>query len=93
MDTCIKIFNSFHFQRKWLQQYAVCACSACQAICNLTLKFIVDHGPLAEIKVGRFVKQSGTEMIVPHRLLKNSIDNNEYMLMTENLLQRVDNVP
>lgn len=88
-DICLKIFNAFHFRRKWMQQYTICPCGACQAISDLTLKFVVHHGPLAEIKVGRFVKHSGTEMIVAHRLLKNSIDNNEYLLLTERLLQQV----
>ena len=86
-DTCLKIFNAFHFQRKWMQMHTICPCGACMAIIGLTLKFVVHHGPLAEIKIGRFVKQSGTEMIVAHRLLKNSINNNEYLLMTEKLLQ------
>jgi hypothetical protein len=93
LDTCLKIFNAFHFQRKWMQQYTICPCGACQAIINLTLKFVVHHGPLAEIKVGRFVKHSGTEMIVAHRLLKNSIDNHEYLLMTEKLMQQVADSP
>ena len=89
LDICLKIFNTFHFQRKWMQYHTVCPCAACQAIQNLTLKFVVHHGPLAEIRVGRFVKQSGPEMIVAHRLLKNSIANNEYLLLTEKLLQKV----
>src|SRR5258706_4080584 len=89
LGSCLKIFNAFHFQRKWMQQHTVCPCGACQGIINLTLKFVAHHGPLAEIKVGRFVKQSGPEMIVAHRLLKNSINNNEYLLMTEKLLQQV----
>jgi len=91
LDICIKIFNAFHFQRKWMQLYTICPCGACQAIINLTLKFVVHHGPLAEIRVGRFVKQSGTEMIVAHRLLKNSINNNEYLLMTEKFFEQADN--
>ena len=85
LNTCMNIFNAFHYQRKWMQQHMVCACGACQAIINLTLKFVVHHGPVAEISVGRFVKQSGPEMIVAHRLLKNNIDNNEYLLITEKL--------
>ncbi len=89
LDICLKIFNAFHFQRKWMQQHIICPCGACQAIINLSLKFVVHHGPVAEIKVGRFVKQSGPEMIVAHRLLKNSIDNHEYLLITEKLLQQV----
>jgi len=87
-DICLKIFNEFHFRRKWMQRFAVCPCGACLAISNLTLKFVVHRGPLAEIKVGRFVKQSGPEMIVAHRLLKNSIDNHEYLLMSDKALQQ-----
>ena len=49
LDICLKIFNAFHFQRKWMQQYTVCPCGACQALVNLTLKFVVHHGLLAEI--------------------------------------------
>lgn len=86
-DICLRIFNAFHFRRGWMEQYTICPCGACQSLFNLTLKFVVHHGPLAEIKVGRFIKQSGPEMIVAHRLLKNSIDNNEYLLMTEKLLK------
>lgn len=91
LGTCLEIFNAFHFQRLWMQQYTICPCGACQALINLTLKFVAHHGPLAEIKIGNFVKQSGPEMIVAHRLLKNSIDNHEYLLLTEKLLsQSVD---
>lgn len=89
LDTCLKIFNAFHFQRKWMQLHTICPCGACQAIINLTLKFVVHHGPLDEIRVGNFVKQAGPEMIVAHRLLKNSIGNNEYLLLTEKLLKQV----
>ena len=89
LGICLKIFNSFHFQRKWMQQYTICPCGACKAISNLTLKFVVHHGTLAEIKVGNFLMHSGPEMIIAHRLLKNSIAKHEYLLMTEKLLQQV----
>ncbi|MVT07841.1 DUF2652 domain-containing protein [Chitinophaga tropicalis] len=88
LNTCLNIFNAFHYQRKWMQQHMVCACGACQAIINLTLKFVVHHGAVAEITVGRFVKQSGPEMIIAHRLLKNNINNNEYLLITEKLFEQ-----
>jgi hypothetical protein len=90
-NICLRIFNAFHFQRKFMQQHNICPCGACQGIINLTLKFVAHHGPVAEITVGRFVKQSGPAMIVAHRLLKNSIDNHEYLLVTEKLLQQVAN--
>ena len=93
LDTCFKIFNAFHFQRKWLQQHAICPCKACREISNLKLKFVAHHGPLDEMKVGRFVTISGTEVIIAHRLLKNSIPSNEYLLLTEKLLRQSDDTP
>jgi len=87
LDICLKIFNAFHYQRKWMQQHAVCPCGACQGIINLTLKFVVHHGPVGEMKIGRFVTLSGKDVIVAHRLLKNSVPSNEYLLLTENLWQ------
>src|SRR5882724_6799658 len=89
LDVCLKIFNGFHFQRKWMEQHTVCPCGACQAIINLTLKFIVHHGPIGEMKVGRFVTLSGTDVIVAHRLMKNSVPSNEYLLLTEKLLDHL----
>lgn len=82
---CLRIFNAFHYQRKWMQQHVICPCGACQAIINLTLKFVTHYGPVGEMKVGRFVTLSGTDVIVAHRLMKNSIPSNEYMLLTEKL--------
>src|SRR6476646_1621229 len=52
LATCLKIFNAFHFKRKWMRQHIICPCCACQAVVNLTLKFVVHYGPVAEIKVG-----------------------------------------
>lgn len=87
LDICLRIFNAFHLRRKWMQQHTVCPCGACQAIINLTLKFVAHHGEVGEMKIGRFITLSGTDVIVAHRLLKNSIDSHEYLLMTENLWQ------
>jgi hypothetical protein len=87
LDICLKIFNGFHFQRKWMEMHTVCPCGACQSVINLTLKFVVHHGPIGEMKVGRFVTLSGTDVIVAHRLMKNSVPSNEYLLLTEKLLK------
>ena len=83
LATCMNIFHAFHSRRIWMQEHRLCPCNACQALEGLTLKFVAHHGPVAEIKVGRFVKPSGPDMIVAHRLLKNSIGSNEYVLLTE----------
>lgn len=86
-DTCLKIFNAFHFRRSWMEQHAVCPCKACAEITHLTLKFVGHHGSVGEIKAGGFTKLSGTDVIVAHRLLKNNVPSHEYLLLTEKLLQ------
>jgi len=86
---CLKMFNAFHTQRKMFQQMVLCPCGACQGMINLSLKFIAHHGNVSEIKVGRFVKASGLDMIIAHRLLKNNIRADEYVLLTENCLKTV----
>ncbi len=86
---CLKMFNAFHTQRKMFQQTVLCPCGACQSMINLSLKFIAHHGNVAEIKVGKFVKASGLDMIIAHRLLKNNIKAEEYLLVTQNCLERM----
>jgi class 3 adenylate cyclase len=93
LDTCFKIFNAFHFQRKWLHQHAICPCKACLEIRNLKFKFVAHHGPLDEMKVGHFATVSGTEVIIAHRLLKNSVPSDEYLLLTEKLLKQAADAP
>jgi len=90
LDQCLAIFNAFHYQRKTMQQVVLCHCGACQSIINLSVKFIAHFGVISEIKVDRFVKASGMDMIIAHRLLKNNIDSNEYILLTDNFLQHVN---
>src|SRR6266446_3984532 len=46
------------------------------------LKFIAHHGMVQEIKVMQFTKCSGLDMVVAHRLLKNQIASDEYILAT-----------
>ena len=89
LDQCLEIFNAFHYQRKALQQVVLCHCGACQSIINLSVKFIAHYGVISEFKVDRFVKASGIDMIIAHRLLKNSINSSEYILLTDNLIKQV----
>jgi len=79
---CLNMFLSFHQQLKVIERDTVCQCGACQSATNLTLKFIAHFGYIKEIRVAQFVKATGVDMIVAHRLLKNDVDSHEYILMT-----------
>ena len=83
VDQCLRMFSSFHHQLMVIERDRVCQCGACQTAINLTLKFIVHFGYIKEIKVAQFVKATGIDMIVAHRLLKNDVGSDEYILMTE----------
>ena len=76
----------FHKQVKLIERDAVCQCGACRTASNLSLKFVAHHGVVQEIKVRQFTKCSGVDMIVAHRLLKNRIASNEYILATPSCL-------
>ena len=79
---CLSMFESFHTQLKIIERDSICHCGACKTASNLTLKFIAHHGLVQEIKVRQFTKASGLDMVVAHRLMKNRIASDEYVLAT-----------
>lgn len=54
---------------------------------NLSLKVIAHYGPMAEFKIGHFKKLYGEVVIEAHRLLKNSITADSYLLLTDSLFE------
>lgn len=89
IEQCLNMFKNFHTKLKVIERDTVCQCGACQSATHLTLKFIIHHGEIKEIKVAHFVKATGVDMIVAHRLLKNSIDSDEYILMTNQYIDSI----
>lgn len=81
-----KMFVDFHTHLKIIQRDNVCQCGACRSAINLTLKFVSHYGTLEEITIQNFSKIMGSDVILAHRLLKNSIDDDEYLLITEDYL-------
>lgn len=64
-------------------EFALCSCPSCQNVDQLKLKVVVHSGEAVFHKVGEFADVSGVDVILAHRLLKNSIPSDEYILMTE----------
>jgi class 3 adenylate cyclase len=60
-----------------------CRCDACQQILGLKLKAILHKGEVAFKKIRQFDELAGQEVILAHRLLKNTVPSHEYILMTE----------
>jgi len=76
------MLEKFHMHTKSYEKKRICSCGSCRTTTNLELKFIVHYGELNFIKVKSFVKPYGREVIKIHRLLKNEVPVNEYILIT-----------
>ena len=83
---CRKLLEFFHRFRTRLQELRrsnVCTCHACANIDQLSLKVLVHSGEVLVHRVLQFNKLSGVDVILIHRLLKNSVGRPEYLLLTE----------
>lgn len=60
-----------------------CKCAICRNAHELKLKVIVHSGRAVFHTIGQRPQVSGADVILAHRLLKNSLPNNQYLLMTE----------
>jgi len=79
------MLEEFHRHTKEYDTKRICTCGSCKTTINLDLKFLVHYGELTMIKVKNIIKPYGREVIQIHRLLKNQIPVQEYVLFTENM--------
>ena len=70
-----------------------CPCGACQTIENLGLKTVVHCGEVLEKTMGGLTELAGEQVIVAHRLLKNSVEGGNYVLATSDVAGMLDTEP
>ena len=80
-----KMFTQFHLNLKRYRRDRLCNCGACSTASNLSLKFVAHYGDIGINSIDSHIKLMGPEITLAHRLLKNSINENEYLLTTENV--------
>ena len=78
-----KMFLDFHIHLKIIQRDNVCQCGACRSALNLTLKFVSHYGTLEEVTLQNFSKIMGSDVILAHSLIKISIDDDAYLLISD----------
>lgn len=79
----LKFFDVFSDKIHELSESNTCKCIACKNIDKLKLKIVVHSGVATFFKIDRFNELSGVDVIIAHRLLKNSVKSDEYILMSE----------
>lgn len=60
-----------------------CECPSCRNVDQLKLKIIVHSGRAVFHTIAGLSQVAGTDVIIAHRLLKNSVPSGEYLLMTD----------
>ena len=90
----VAFFAAFETKAPALRSDRVhCPCEACQHISQLRLKVFLHQGAVVFKKIRQFEELAGEEVILVHRLLKNSVPSHEYILMTEAFHTPAGNLP
>ncbi len=76
------MFAKFYRHLKFYERDRICQCGACSTANELSLKFVYHYGITTIRKVDTFEKLFGSDVTLTHKLLKNSIPLDDYLLMT-----------
>ena len=82
-EKLILFFETFHEKLQELTSHTSCTCGACSNVHALRLKVVAHSGEALFYRIHHFNELSGTDVILVHRLLKNSEAADEYLLLTE----------
>ena len=83
LETLITFFRVFSNKITELTLHKICNCNACNNVDRLKLKIVAHSGKTMFFNINDILELSGTAPIIIHRLLKNSVTADEYVLMTE----------
>jgi len=83
------MFTAFYGHLKLLEKNRICPCHACASAPNLDLKIIAHCGELQFISVKGNRKPFGSQVIEVHRMMKNSIDSDNYILLSKELAEDI----
>jgi len=82
-EKLILFFDVFHNKLQELATHSSCKCGACSNLHALNLKVVTHSGEAFFYSIHHFDELSGRDVILVHRLLKNSTNADEYLMMTQ----------
>ncbi|MBL4594897.1 MAG: DUF2652 domain-containing protein [Flavobacteriales bacterium] len=89
-EQCKKMFLAFHEHIKRYERDRICNCGSCSNTPELTLKFIVHYGEVIERNILGHFQLMGADVTTAHKLMKNNISENEYILISENSISEAE---
>lgn len=93
MRQVLRFFELFSATTEDMDRRNICICDSCSATEQLKLKGFVHVGEVAIKRVLHFEELAGEDVIVTHRLTKNSVDADEYLLITEAFCEICPHLP
>jgi len=85
----MKFFQSFANKLAEFTVHKICICNACNNVDKLKLKVIVHSGKAAFYQLNNQQEVTGKDAIIVHRLLKNTVGADEYILLTDSAYQEL----
>jgi len=89
IDAVRAMFAAFHGRQREVTGSVSCDCAGCNCACRLVLKFVAHHGPFGEHEIRGLREVIGPEVVLLHRLLKNTVVLREYALFTDALARKL----
>lgn len=83
------MYTAFYSHLKLLEKNRICPCNACSSAPKLQLKIIAHCGEIEFITVQDKRKPFGSTVIEAHRLLKNAVESDNYILLSQALTQEI----
>lgn len=85
----LELFNLFRYRLNELRESEICSGEACRLIEKLQLKLIIHKGKADIFRFDNTIDLAGLDVIIAHRLLKNSLPFKEYILLTRQALEEI----
>jgi len=83
------MYLALHTHLRKFEFNRICQCGACAGAIGITLKMVAHFGLAGTMQVKNHLKFVGKDVIIAHRLLKNSVSVPEYLLVTRATLSRL----
>ncbi|WP_343486143.1 DUF2652 domain-containing protein [Allomuricauda sp. d1] len=83
------MYTAFYSHLRMMETNRICPCNACATAPNLELKIVLHCGEMQFLTVQGNRKPFGEIVIQAHRLLKNSIKSDNYVLISNALAQEI----
>ncbi len=83
------MYTSFYGHLKLLEKNRICTCNACSTAPELELKIVAHCGNIQYLNVLGKKKPFGQAVIETHRLLKNNIQSDNYIIISNQLAEEL----